>query len=249
MEPVQTQVDALAKKTSAIPDHGLRASMVRHTLLSLSAERVADLFLVVMSGAETRRTPYVELLQAFSLALADDACDELREATRSVLAGRGDATLARALSRHGDQEDPDAQRVPDFGRGRVLTLGERKSLARRQDRDLIARVLRDPHPHVIRILLGNPGLTEDNVVQLCARRPVPPDVLREVFRQPRWVVRYRVKLALALNPFAPLDVTLQLAPHLTAQDQRRLIAAADLPEMLREVCVRMASRTRPAAVH
>jgi hypothetical protein len=139
--------------------------------------------------------------------------------------------------------------VPDFGKGRVLALGERKALARRQNRDLIARVLRDPHPDVIRILLGNPGVTEDDIVRLCAQRPVASDVLREVFKNPRWLVRYKVKLALTLNPYAPLDVTLQLAPHLTAPDQRRVIAAADVPELLREACARMTARTHTAELH
>ena len=68
-------------------------------------------------------------------------------------------------------------------RGRPLTLGERKSLARTHDRSLIQRVVRDPHPDVIRILLDNPSLTEEDVGRVCAQRGrTTPNVLQTVYR-------------------------------------------------------------------
>jgi len=184
-----------------------------------------------------------------SLALADDACKGLREAVRSVLEARQQPGLAQALQRDPVAEEAETQRIPDFGKGRTLTLGERKSLARRNDREMLARVLRDPHPDVIRILLGNPGLTESDLVRLCARRPVSTEVLREVFKSPRWIVRYQIKLTLALNPYTPLDVALQLTPHLKGQDLRRVASAQDLNDDLREACRRLMGRTESTTVH
>jgi hypothetical protein len=246
---VETQVDALARTVLAISDHAMRAAYVRHTLLAMRPEQVADCFTVAMSSAEARRPAHGELLQAISLALADEACDGLRDAVSGLLEVRGELGLSRALSRFPDQDDPAAQRVPDFGKGRTVTLGERKSLARRHDRELIARILRDPHPHVIRILLGNPAVIEADIVRLCASRPVLGDVLREVFRSPRWIVRYQVKTALLLNPYTPLDIALQIAPHMTAQDLRRAIAATDLGEDLQEACRRLTGRTASTTLH
>ena len=161
---------------------------------------------------------HISVLQAISLALADEQCDALRGAVCVVLEARQQTALARALQRDAVAEEAETQRIPDFGKGRTVTLGERKSLARSNDRNLLARVLRDPHPHVIRILLGNPTVTETDVVRLCARRPVSTEVLREVFRSARWIVRYQIKVALALNPYTPLDVALQLTPQLQAPD-------------------------------
>jgi hypothetical protein len=215
----------------------LRTGYVRSALTGLGPEQVADLLTVTLSHVEARSPGHAELLQALSLALSDPGFTPLREAARAVLAGRGQAVTARMLHPAPEGEgDDEATRVPDFGTGRPITLGERKSLARRTDRDLIARVLRDPHPDVIRILLGNPGLTEQDVVRLAARRPVLGDVLREVFRAPRWVVRYRVKLTLVLNPNTPIDVALQLAPHLTRQDRQRVARSPELAEALRQTC-------------
>ena len=91
---------------------------------------------------------------------------------------------------------------------------------------------------MIGILLGNPSITEDDVVRLCARRPIAPEVLRTVFRSPRWIVRYQVLATIAMNPYAPSDVALPLALQLTAQDARRVAASPELAPELRRVCAR-----------
>jgi hypothetical protein len=249
MGSVQSALESLVRLVAGIPDDALRASYLRHTLLSKGPTEVADLFTVAMSTTESRLPGHGVFLQAMSLALADETCDGLREAARAVLESRDQGALAQALRRDPVAEAAETQRIPDFGKGRTLSLGERKSLARRNDRDLIARVLRDPHPHVIRIVLGNPGLTETDVVRLCARRPVSTEVLLEVFRSARWMVRYPVKVALALNPYTPIDISLQLAPHLNAQDRRRVTQAEDLPDELLEACRRRQGRTESTVLH
>ena len=104
--------------------------------------------------------------------------------TRSVLATDPDGAAAassRGLEERGScgVSAPATSGIPDYGRGRPLTLGERKSLARRPDRAMLDRLLHDPHPDVIRRLLRNPRLTEDDVVRLAARRPGRPEVLVE----------------------------------------------------------------------
>ncbi len=229
--------EVLARRIGAILDPSMRTAYLRFTLLELPPRDVAELLAVTHALAEARSARHETLLSCLSLALSDPACQELREAVARVLDAQHQTVLARALRRDGLGED-DALRVPDFGLGRPVTLGERKSLARRHDRELIARVLRDPHPHVIRILLHNPSLIESDVLRLCAMRPVSAEALREVFQCHRWIVRYPIKLALALNPFTPLDIALQLAPHLHEQDLRRVLEAADLAHELHEACRR-----------
>jgi len=135
-----------------------------------------------------------------------------------------------------DSPADDKRRIPDFGRGRPLTLGERKSLARTHDRSLIQRVVRDPHPHVIRILLDNPSLTEPDVVRVCARRPNDPEVLQAIYHHRRWVVRYRPRNALVRNPDTPLDIALLLAPLLRQGELKEAASASDLPPALRLSC-------------
>jgi hypothetical protein len=249
MSSAQAEFDALARSLGAIADPAIRVAYVRHALRNCQPDQGADLFTLAMTSAEGRRSAHVELLQALSLALADDSCDGLREAVRAVLEARQQFSLARALTRAIATEDAETQRIPDFGTGRTVTLGERKSLARSHDRELIARCLRDPHPGVVRILLGNPIVTETDVVRVCARRPASTEVLREVFRSPRFIVRYPVKVALVLNPYTPVDIGLQLAPLLQAQDLRRLSVANDVSEELREACRRIMGSTDSTVLH
>jgi hypothetical protein len=135
-----------------------------------------------------------------------------------------------------DLRAEDKRRIPDFGRGRPLTLGERKSLARTHDRSLIQRVVRDPHPDVVRILLDNPSLTEEDVVRVCAARPNHPAVLQTVYRHRRWVVRYRPRNTIVRNPDTPLDTALLLAPLLRKSELNEAATSSELPPPLRLSC-------------
>jgi len=232
---------ALAKRITSVIDTELRVGYVRHELSQLEASVIADLVAVVAARATARDRDHRDLLLAISVAMADQALEPLRREVASIASSRGMQDVARLLDAGASPlhlgDDP--PRVPDFGLGRPLTLGERKSLARRRDRALIARVLEDPHPDVIRIALRNPALTEDDVVRLCARRPLRPDVVREVFRSARWMVRSRVRSALARNPYTPLDLALQIAAQLNAQEAREIAASPELSEELRETCRRV----------
>ncbi len=118
--------------------------------------------------------------------------------------------------------------------GRPLTLGERKSLARNPGRFEIDRLLQDPAPEVVAHLLASPKMTEIDVVRVASRRPGVPEVLREVACSSRWVMRYRVRIALVSNPYLEPSLAVKLAPHLLEQDRRRLAADHTLHPRLRE---------------
>jgi hypothetical protein len=235
------RADALAHRIQALGDMHMRIARVRQALGAMDPATAADVITVVSARAQAREGPHASLLLAISLALSTPEAAELRRAVGAAAAARDQtdvAALLGARSRADDDRNEDQHPVPDLGLGRPPTLGERKAVARRTDRDLIARVLRDPHPDVIRNLLRNPALTEDDVVRLCARRPVPPEVLREVFGTPRWIARYRVQRALVRNPYAPREIALQLVPHLHAQDARAASQATDLHDEVRLACRR-----------
>jgi hypothetical protein len=120
-----------------------------------------------------------------------------------------------------------------------ITLGERKSLARsdprKVPRELFDRVLRDPDPSVLEIALGNPRITEGDVVRLAARRPTDGEAQRLIFRCERFIARYAVKQALAFNPYTPSDVAARLVPLLTRTDLRKLMDDASVAEPVRQM--------------
>ena len=116
-----------------------------------------------------------------------------------------------------------------------LTLGEQKSLARRQNSDTLARVARLTEPSVLRILLGNPRLTETDVVAMAARRPNAVPVLTEVMRSRRWRAAALVRLALVHNPYLPPRLAVLLVPNLASQELVALARAADLHPLVVEM--------------
>ena len=131
--------------------------------------------------------------------------------------------LARILS-------PERQVVP---RGRILSLGERKALARTNRRDLILHVVRDPHPDVVSIFLDNPHVIEADVVALAAGRGAHPDALAAVAAHPRWRVRRSIRRALVMNPTTPLHLAVRLLVDLRAVDLRAIAADPQLNQELR----------------
>jgi len=148
----------------------------------------------------------------------------------------GDDILAQILL---SQAAPVADEVPKGvaipGRPHI-TLGERKSLARGAvPRHLLDRLLRDPDPMVIEILLGNPRLTELDVVRMAARRPTTPEAQRLIFRSERFIPRYEVKLALARNPYTPSDLATKLVLLLSESDRRSCAEDQKLAEPVRIV--------------
>ncbi len=237
MTDVSAIAEAWVRRFRALRDLDLRVGYARHELARLTPDTLVELLVELAAGADAGAQAHDDLLQTLFVALAAPGLTALRSAASTRARERGETELAHLLE-EGRETSPDARPLPDLRLGRPATLGERKSLARSRDRQLVARVIRDPHPDVIRILLGNPVLTEDDALRLCASRPVDPAVLREVFVQPRWSSRYRVRLALAKNPHCPTDIAVQLASRLRRRDARDVAASHELDPKVRRAALR-----------
>lgn len=118
-------------------------------------------------------------------------------------------------------------------RTRPLTLGERKSMARTTRRDVIIQLVRDPHPDVVAILLGNPHVIERDVVTMAALRPAVPAALTLIADHPRWSVRQTVRRALAFNPHTAVHVAFRVVTTLRPADWRELAQDPGLSADLR----------------
>ncbi|MBK9037026.1 MAG: hypothetical protein IPL61_38215 [Myxococcales bacterium] len=133
---------------------------------------------------------------------------------------------------------------PLRNRGRPLTLGERKALARRPRGDALTELLRDPHPDVVAILLDNPQLTEPEVVRVAATRPAVPAALVLVAEHRRWSTRAGVRRALALNPHTPVHVALRLVVTLAPADWAAIVASSELTDAVRASARELLGRRR-----
>lgn len=144
-------------------------------------------------------------------------------------------------------EDEDEARVPDYGRGRPLTLGERRALARRPDRRDFDKLLRDPHPMVMVNLLANPRLTAEDLVRVSARRSTPREILLAIARHPRWSRERRVRMALILNPRTPEDIAVPFVSLLTRSELRVVIQVTTTPDVVRVAARELSVRRPPSS--
>lgn len=222
----------LAQKLAALPEASMREAVLTEHLRALSPEDAASLAGELVRRAPTGRPYDVALLALCGLLDANRLSYDERAQLYRVARERDDIVLVRLLlSPH---EAPPGTPKPAEMPGRPdITLGERKSLARTHDRQILDRVLRDPDPSVLQILLHNPHVTEQDVVRLAARRPTTGEAQRMVFRAARFKARYAVRRALVLNPYTPTDLAAQLVSLLTEPDLRMVERDAQLPEPVR----------------
>lgn len=233
-------------------DVGLRIQLVANDLASLDVTEVAEALEATCMLAEQAEPRARDVLSAAMPTLTDPARDALIAQLRESAQENGRLALARFLRRRArpaafpepaaepDQRHPGESRV-----GKALTLGERKTLARSRDRFLLDRLLRDPHPAVIRNVLANARITEDDVVRLAARRPTFPDVQAEIARHVRWSIRPRVRLALVQNPFTPPSIAVPLLSLLVRPELDQVLGATDIPAIVRGAALDLLERRPP----
>ena len=190
------------------------------------------------------------------LACLVHALGEVRYQARQALyvaaRARGADALARMLFDASPATTTDAlldkQLQPErplTARGRPLTLGERKALARSGRKELLMHLLRDPHPDVVRLLLDNPRLTERDAVALAAARPAVPAALVAIADHVRWSSRHVVRRALVFNPHTPVHVAVRLATTLSPTDWWEIYKDLHLAEALRHHAYELGRVTQP----
>ncbi len=103
-----------------------------------------------------------------------------------------------------------------------LASGERTTLARLADRELLRRLLSDPDPLVFEAALRNPRLgTEDLQAFVGTGSPLPAH-LASLAADPRWSVRAPVRRALLRSRRTPRGAAISLLSQATSDELREL---------------------------
>ena len=219
---------SLALKLSSVSEHDQRGVLLREYVNAAGPEgAVRGLHVLIKSAmrGEQRGAWVAVAIAICSEALPYDMMESLYRAARNA-----NLDIVRLLMVGGNASFKTAH-DNEFGRDEFienLTLGERKAKARLRDKDALDRLLYDPDPSVVRILLGNPRLTEDHVLKLASRRPNRQAALSEIARDPKWLSRGAIQRALALNPYTPIRITLTLLPLFSIQELHELSKDSNL---------------------
>lgn len=242
-------VDRLRRVLLSLPDVTLRVGWLRAHLAEIREAEAAELLCSLCEDGERADPDSREALLIVAMLLVAESDSPFVERLRHYAEERRLLSLWRLLRRSGDGAELVRSRseppVPDYGSGRELTVGERRSLARSANRRVFEKLLRDPHPLVLRQLLGNPRLTEDDVVRLAARRPLHRAIVETLAESPRWLRRPRVRLTLLLNPGTPPAVSMPLLAVCTRCELLEVVHGADTPLMLRGSARELLERSPP----
>jgi len=114
-----------------------------------------------------------------------------------------------------------------------VPLGQKITLARRAPGRIAGALLAEGHPPVVKAALGNPNLTEAQVLRVLSRDKLPAMVVQSLAQDEKWSHVYNVRIALIRQPSTTLTKVLSFLPELTISDLRELVAPGILPENLR----------------
>lgn len=128
-----------------------------------------------------------------------------------------------------------------------LPVGEKLTLARRGPSRIAGAILAEGHPQALKLALGNPFLTEGQVLKVLAKTGVPERVVAAIAQHPKWSCQYNVTAALVRNSHTPAACVRAFLPNLTLRDLEdiyRLEALA--PHLKKELRDEFARRAEAA---
>jgi len=108
-------------------------------------------------------------------------------------------------------------------------------------------LLAEGHPQAIKLALGNPFLTESQVLKVLAKPSVPERVVAAIAQHPKWSCQYNVRAALVRNPHTPAPCVLAFLPNLTLRDLKDISTLETLAPHLRRYIQQELKRRAGAA--
>ncbi len=98
------------------------------------------------------------------------------------------------------------------------SVDERIEQAAAAKEEEVALFVHDPSPRVVKALLANRRVGEQQILIIANRKNLPGDVLEAIAKDKRWAESYPIRLALAKNPKTPLFVALSISRYLRLFD-------------------------------
>lgn len=119
-----------------------------------------------------------------------------------------------------------------------MSVGERVQLAMKGTKDERFILIRDGSRVVSLAVLESPKVTDTEVEGFATMKNVQEIVLRGIASKRKFMKKYGVIRALINNPRTPLDLGLNLLPHLLAVDLKNLSANKNVGDTLRKVALK-----------
>lgn len=240
--------DSLVRSLLALPELRMRTLWLEDRIFTRPLRSIAPILNELSERAQSTDERAREVMITLALFLAQRGESALVWALREESKAKALLSLERLLRERHESQAPEIElepRIPDYGTGRELTVGERRSLARRPTRLQLERLLLDPHPLVLEQLFQCPSLTEDDVLRIVTRRPARLVALELLVHSHRWMARRRVRLSLILNPGTPHHIAQPLVATCPRDDLSLIVGTTNLSKTLRTTAHELLSRLPP----
>lgn len=120
-----------------------------------------------------------------------------------------------------------------------LPLGVKRGFAKKMDRMLIRRMLKERDPYVIKNLLNNPMITEKDVLKIASNRPTTQSVIKVIYSFDKWIMLYSVKEAIIRNPYSPFRLSLLLLFYMQKKELKSIHSDNTLHPIIREIALEL----------
>ncbi len=234
------QVDDLERRITALRERAMRRSVAVEAISVLDAPELVAFLDVLLRRVAAGQGSSREVLQEMALepvVFTDLPYEHLRASYQ--VARDGGLTQVAGFFLGNPVRPVTVADAADDNQHLDLPLGVRRSAARASDRFTLDRLVHDRNPKVIALLLDNPRIVERDVIKIAAARPTSADVLALIAGHRKWASRYRVRKALACNPYTPAPVARRLLPTLMRQDLRDLQNSRILSPELRALAMEL----------
>lgn len=123
-----------------------------------------------------------------------------------------------------------------------MTTPQKIKLALQGNKVARTLLIRDKDKQVPMFVLQNPGITEDEILEIVRSTEVSDLVHRAVVRNGAWMKSYQVKLQLVSNPKVPVDISMQWVKHIRDRDLRRLMKSKNIPSAVATQCRKLVEK-------
>jgi len=166
----------------------------------------------------------VEVERLFELAVAAIDDEELRKIVLGV--------EAVALSSAVLEDDDAVGGVPIHMLIREMSIPEKMKTALLGGRTARSLLVRDNNKQIPPLVLRNPRLTENEVLEYAKNTDLDEGVHRIIAQSGQWMKAYGIKLAIVFNPKVSPALSLRWLKHLRDQDLRRLSKSKNIPQVV-----------------
>jgi hypothetical protein len=235
----------LAAKLTALPEFGFRLGWLGDYAARAGPEPLALALDELSSQALTGAPRAREALVAAAVFLATRHSSPLLGALRDVARQHALLALDRLVRIGPEPTESELDLPMPRYSERELTLGERRSMARRPTRLQIEKLLVDPDALVLEQLLQCPGLTETDVLSVATNRSRRGAAFDILVASARWIARPRIRHAIVQNPRAPHSLALPLVSTLLREDMIVVERTTTVNPVLRMVAQELLERLPP----